>query len=144
MHLRAFEQIGHGRKTDMGMRAHVDPLAGREFRRPEIVEEDERADRAASRLRQDAVDDEPVAQIVRIALEDDHAISPSNPSEYEIDGGDKPIALHFQICDRAAQKSGRNGSEVGGIQVATLTIDSEGWDKPSRIDNEILGNQGAQ
>ena len=93
MHLRALEQIGHGREPDMGMRPHVDALARREIRRAEIVEEHERADGAASGLRQDALDDEPVTQIVRIAFEDDHAALLSNSREHEVDSGDQSIPI---------------------------------------------------
>jgi hypothetical protein len=46
VHDLAVEQEGHGGKSDMWMRPHVDALAALEFGRPEMVEEDERADHA--------------------------------------------------------------------------------------------------
>ena len=66
VHLRAFEQIGDGGQPDMGMRPHIDALAGREIHRPEIVEEHERADAAPRHLRQEAGDEKTVAQVVRL------------------------------------------------------------------------------
>ena len=44
----ALEQVGHGAQPDMGMRAHVDPVAGQQFRRAHLVEEDEGADHLPS------------------------------------------------------------------------------------------------
>ena len=46
MHDLAVEQEGDGGEADMGMRPHVDALAGAELRRPEVIEEDERPDHA--------------------------------------------------------------------------------------------------
>src|SRR6516225_616287 len=46
MHDLAVEQIGHGRKPDMGVRPHVDSLPGMELGRAEMVEKDERPDHA--------------------------------------------------------------------------------------------------
>ena len=60
---RAVEQVGDGRQPDMRVRAHVDPAAGRQMRRPHLVEEDERPHHGALAMRQGAVDLEP-AQIV--------------------------------------------------------------------------------
>ena len=48
VHDLAVEEKGHGCETDMRMRPHVDPLSGVEFRRPEMIEENERADHAAA------------------------------------------------------------------------------------------------
>ena len=45
------EQPGHRREVDVRMRTHVDPLAGREPRRAELVDEHERPDHAALRAR---------------------------------------------------------------------------------------------
>ena len=45
-------EIGHGREADVGMRAHIDPLAGDHFGRPGLVEQDERPDHLALRRRQ--------------------------------------------------------------------------------------------
>src|SRR5258705_551225 len=56
MHDLAVEQVGHGRKPDMRVRAHVDALAGAEFRRSHMVEEDEGTDHAALRRGQRAAD----------------------------------------------------------------------------------------
>ena len=52
----AVVEIGDGREPDMGMRSHVDALAGDEFRRPHLVEEDERADHSPARGGQGAAD----------------------------------------------------------------------------------------
>ena len=54
VHDLAVEQIGDGREPDMRMRPHVEPGAGAEVRRPEIVEEDEGPDHARARRRQRA------------------------------------------------------------------------------------------
>ena len=64
VHDLAVEQIGDGGKPDMRMRPHVEPVAGAEFRRSEMIEEDERADHARSRGRQRAAHRE-VAEIDR-------------------------------------------------------------------------------
>jgi hypothetical protein len=58
MQQRALEQESHRRQADMRMRAHVDAGAGRETRRPHVVEEDEAADSALAQLRQQARDRE--------------------------------------------------------------------------------------
>ena len=50
----AVEQVGHRRKADMRMRAHVEHLAGAQDGRAHLVEEDERANHAALRRRQRA------------------------------------------------------------------------------------------
>jgi hypothetical protein len=47
MHDLAGEQIGHGGKPDMRMRAHVEALPAAEFHRPHFVKKNERADHAA-------------------------------------------------------------------------------------------------
>jgi len=62
MHLRALEQIGDGRKPDMGMRPHIDPFSRCEIDRAEIVEEHEWPDRALVGMRQHPRDTEPVAE----------------------------------------------------------------------------------
>src|SRR3954464_9164737 len=54
MHDLAVEQIGDRRKPDVRMRPHVDPLAGMEFRRAEMVEENERPDHAPLGMRKRA------------------------------------------------------------------------------------------
>jgi hypothetical protein len=43
----ALEEVGDGGEVDMGMRAHVDPLAQHELRRPHLIEEDEGSDHLA-------------------------------------------------------------------------------------------------
>ncbi len=63
MHDLAVEQIRHGGKPDMRMRPHVEPVAGAEFRRPEMIEEDEGPDHARARRRQRAPHREAVAEI---------------------------------------------------------------------------------
>ena len=52
VHDLAVEQERDGGEPDMRMRPHVDALAGAEFDRPEVIEEDERADHAAAHMRQ--------------------------------------------------------------------------------------------
>ena len=60
---RAVEQVSHGREVDVRVRADVHALAGREPRRPELVDEDERPDHRPLARRESAVDLE-VAEIV--------------------------------------------------------------------------------
>ena len=54
----ALEQVGDGREVDVGVRAHVHALTGREPRRSEVVEEDERPDGAMAPGGQQAPHDE--------------------------------------------------------------------------------------
>src|SRR5215468_4315144 len=56
MHNLAIEQVGDRREPDMGMGAYVYGVwyAPRKIDRPHMVEEDERADHAAVRIRQHA------------------------------------------------------------------------------------------
>jgi len=56
MHDLAIEQKGDGGEPDMGMRPHVDALAGTELDRPEMVEEDEGPDHAPFDVGQGAAD----------------------------------------------------------------------------------------
>ena len=65
VHDLAVEQIGDGGEPDMRMRPHVEPVAGAELGRPEMVEEDERPDHARARRRQRAAHREAVAEIDR-------------------------------------------------------------------------------
>ena len=65
VHDLAVEQIGDGGEPDMRMRPHVEPVAGAEFRRPEMVEEDERPDHARARRGQRAPHRKAVAEIDR-------------------------------------------------------------------------------
>ena len=60
---RALEQIGHGGKPDMRMRAHIETLARRIADRAEMIEEDERAHHAALVEGQDASHLEPAPQV---------------------------------------------------------------------------------
>ena len=55
-------KIGHRRQPDMRVRAHVDALAGQEFDRAELIEEDEWPDHLTPGRRQRAAHFEP-AQI---------------------------------------------------------------------------------
>jgi hypothetical protein len=55
----ALHQVGHGAKADVGVRADVDALAGQEFRRAHLVEEDEGADHLTLGRRQRAAHLEP-------------------------------------------------------------------------------------
>jgi seryl-tRNA synthetase len=63
MHHLAVEQVGHGRKPDMGMRAHVHPLPGNELHRAEMVEKDERPDHLALGMRQGTAHLEAAAKV---------------------------------------------------------------------------------
>ena len=58
MHDLAIEQERDGGEPDMGMRPHVDALAGAELDRPEMVEEDEGPDHAPLDMGQRAADRE--------------------------------------------------------------------------------------
>src|SRR5438445_12541786 len=60
---RTLEQIRHRRQIDVRMRPDVHPLAGREPRRPELVDEDERPHHRPLLARQRAMDLEP-AEVV--------------------------------------------------------------------------------
>src|SRR5436190_21826235 len=53
-------QIGERRQADVGMRAHVDALTAFELDRTEMIEEYERPDGAAQRMRQRTADRESV------------------------------------------------------------------------------------
>ena len=54
MHDFAVKKISDGGKPDMRMRAHVEPVAGAEFGRSEMIEEDEWPDHARARRGQGA------------------------------------------------------------------------------------------
>src|ERR1700722_3052991 len=56
MHDLAIEQISDGGKADMRVRPHVHAVARAEYRRPKVVEEDERSHHARARRRQCAMD----------------------------------------------------------------------------------------
>jgi len=58
MHDLALEHVGHRREVDVRVRAHVKALPRREARRPEVIEEDERTDRAVLRRGQQPAHDE--------------------------------------------------------------------------------------
>src|SRR6185312_10730117 len=55
MHDLALEQVGDGGEPDMRVRPHVHAGAAGEYRRTEMIEEDERPDHAALRRRQRAM-----------------------------------------------------------------------------------------
>src|SRR3974377_1390260 len=63
MHYLAVEQIGDGGKPDGRMRPHVEPVAGAEFGRAKMIEEDERPHHARACRRQRAPHRETVAEI---------------------------------------------------------------------------------
>ena len=69
MHDLALEQIGHGGEADMRMRPDIEAGARREDRRTHMVEEHERAERAALGERQHAAHLEPVAEIAGTRLD---------------------------------------------------------------------------
>src|SRR4029077_10134843 len=64
VHDLAVEHIGHRRKPDMRVRPHIEALARLKFRRPEMIEEDERAEHARRRRRQRAAHRE-IAEVYR-------------------------------------------------------------------------------
>ena len=64
---RAVEQVRHGREPDVRVRADVDALARRERRGPDVIEEDERADRADRCDGSSAAHDEP-AQVAQVRV----------------------------------------------------------------------------
>src|SRR6185369_5068443 len=74
----AVEEIGHGRKPDVRMRAHVDRArnAGREIDRSDVIEEHERPDHAPLMPGQDATDLE-AAEVASSRIDDelDHSSS---------------------------------------------------------------------
>ena len=69
MHDAAVEQIGHGRKPDVRMRAHVHALAGDELHRSHLIEEDEGTDHLPLAVRQRAAHFE-AAEIARARHDD--------------------------------------------------------------------------
>jgi hypothetical protein len=76
MHDLAREQVRDGREPDVRMRAHVHGLrdAGWEGHRPDVIEEDERADHVAAREGQHAADFE-AAEVTAALLDEVHAAS---------------------------------------------------------------------
>ena len=67
VHQRAVEEVGDGRQADVRMRAHVDALARRQFRRTELVEKDEGSDHAPLGIGQNAFHAE-TAEVARARL----------------------------------------------------------------------------
>ena len=65
MHDLAIEQIGHGGKTDVRMRPHVEAVAAVKLRGAEMIEEDKRANHARTRRRQTAANQKVIAKIDR-------------------------------------------------------------------------------
>jgi hypothetical protein len=59
----AVEEIGHGGEADMGMRPHIEAGPGRQHSRAHLIEEHERADRAAFGRGENAANLEATAQI---------------------------------------------------------------------------------
>jgi len=80
VHDRALEQVGQRRQADVGVRPHVVVRAGRNVDRPEVVEEDERADGAPVRGRKQPAHHEAAAEVLgerRESLQLRHDRSPS-------------------------------------------------------------------
>ena len=69
MHDRALEEVGERRQADVRMRPDVVVGAGGDVDRPEVVEEDERADGAPVRRGQQAAHHEAAAEIARLRRE---------------------------------------------------------------------------
>jgi hypothetical protein len=67
----ALEQVRHRRQSDVRMRPHIGPVAGRKRDRPEVVEEDERADHLGRQRRQQPLYRE-AAEVARVGFEDQH------------------------------------------------------------------------
>ena len=65
----ALEQVGHGREVDVGVWADVEPPAGLKARGPEVIEENERADRPPLRPGQKPAHGEAVAEAEVARLE---------------------------------------------------------------------------
>ena len=63
MHDAAIEQVGDGGKSDVRVRAHVEPLPSDELNRSHLIEEDEGTDHLALAMRQRAAHREAVAEI---------------------------------------------------------------------------------
>jgi len=77
---RAFEQVGERRQPDVRMRADVVVLVGGDVDRPEVVEEDEGADRTAVGGRQQPAHHEAAAEVFRMrheSLQLRHGAAPS-------------------------------------------------------------------
>ena len=70
VHDAAVEQIGHRRKSDVRMRAHIHALAGHELHRTEMIEEDERPDHLSLAVRQCPADRKSTAEIARARHDD--------------------------------------------------------------------------
>ena len=69
MHDRAVEQVGQRRQADVRMRPDVVVGAGLDVDRPEVVEEDERADRAPGGGREQAAHHQAAAEVARLRRE---------------------------------------------------------------------------
>jgi hypothetical protein len=74
---RPFEQVGHRRQVDVRMRANVHPFAGRELRRPEVIEKQEGTDGPMRAGRQQATHEEPITQVSLPRLDDAYHIGDS-------------------------------------------------------------------
>ena len=85
VHDRALEQVGERRQADVRMRPHVVVGAGRDVDRPEVVEEDERADGAPVGRGQQAAHDEAAAEVARRAARESATGSRTSP-----DGSKRP------------------------------------------------------
>src|SRR5262245_64343249 len=83
---RAFEAVSHGREPDVWMRPDVDAAARREARRPDVIEEDERADGAPSARRQQPAHAE-AAEVAGPSLDD------------ALDGAHRPVAVSSPSTD---------------------------------------------
>src|ERR1700680_1741973 len=94
MHDAAVEQIGDRRQPDMGVRAHVQALAGTEFTRSHLIEEDERTDHLPSAVRQRAAHGKAVAEIPH-ARNDDQLERVAGPF----------VAEHGVLCGHPAHGS---------------------------------------
>ena len=69
MHDRAVEQVGERRQADVRMRPDVVVGAGLDVDRPEVVEEDERPDRAPGGRGQQAAHHQAAAEVARLRRE---------------------------------------------------------------------------
>lgn len=66
----AFDQVRHGRKTDVRVRTDIQTLTAAEHRLAHLVEEDERADHPALRAWQCTTDPETVTQVAHRRQDD--------------------------------------------------------------------------
>src|SRR3546814_17641272 len=118
-------KIGHGRKADMRVGAHIEIArdAGRQFQWPQMIEKDERPDHPARGEGQHPPDDETDAQIT-FALADDAFDSPvprgtlvseiDDPATGLVTARKVSAEVMWQGEEAVSEKMCEAGSEMGG------------------------------